>query len=190
MGFRIEDGKGRGNFVSVDGDNHLEVAAISLSKISSVADKGGAFGVMGRHTFQSTGATENILLVQNSNANKHVHIRSFIFGVETSTDVLATASFAATRTSGGTSKKPTQLNRGRADTSGIVVYDNSSNDLVLGVSLLEDFLETRFAAIETVQLDIADVVIIGPGNTVCFRGAGTAGDLITISAFVYEVGVE
>jgi hypothetical protein len=190
MGFRIEDGLGRGKFASVNAENHLEVASVTLPKIASVSHDGQAFSIIGRHTFQSTGATENIAFVQNNNSNKHVHLSSVTIAVKTSTGVLFTLSFGPTRTSGGTLKTPVQLNRGKAAASGVVVYDNSANNLVLGVTALEDFSEARFGMTMSAQLQGQDAVILGPGDTLCARGSGTAGDLITAHAFMYELELE
>ena len=187
MGFRIEDGKGRGKFAAVDSDNHLEVASITLPKIAAVSHDGGAFAMIGRHTIQVTDTVENFAYVLNNNSNKHVHIQSVTIAVKTSTGVLFTLSFGPTRTSGGTLKTPVQLNRGRATQSGVIVYDNSANNLVLGVTALEDFSEARFGMTMTAQLNGADAVILGPGDTLCARGTGTAGDIVTAHAFMYEV---
>jgi len=190
MGFRIEDGRGRGNFASVDRDKHLEVASIVLPKISSISKDGGAFSLIARHTFQVTDTVENIAFVQNANSDKQVHISSVTFAVKVTSYVIATLSFNPSRTGGGTAKIPVQLNRSRAAASGVVVYDNSSNDLVLGVTAIEDFSEARFGITSSAQLNGQDAVILGPGDTLCLRGSGTAGDLITASAFMYEVSNE
>jgi hypothetical protein len=190
MGFRIEDGLGRGKFASVDHENHLEVASVVLPKIASVSHEGAAFSIIGRHTFQVTDTVENIAFVQNNNANKHVHLSSVTIAVKTSTGVLFTLSFGPTRTSGGTVKTPVQLNRGKAAASGVAVYDNSSNNLVLGVTALEDFSEARLGMTSSAQLQGQDAVILGPGDTLCARGSGTAGDLITAHAFMYELELE
>ena len=187
MGFSIEDGKGRGRYASVDIDNHLEVASITLPRIASISRSGSAFAMLGRHTIQSTDTVENFAFVQNGNSNKSVHISSVTIAVKTSTGVLFTLSFGPTRTSGGTAKIPVQLNRGRAAASGVVVYDNSSNDLVLGVTSLEDFSEARLGMTASAQLQGQDAVILGPGDTLCARGAGTAGDMVTAHAFLYEI---
>lgn len=190
MGFRIEDGTGNGNYAKVDKDKHLAVAAVALPKIASVSHDGSAFAVLVRHTIQSTGVIENVGYLQNGNANVHVHIQSVTIAVQTATGMLVTLSFGPTFTSGGTSNPPTQLNRGRAKQSGVIVLDNTSNDLVLGVGSLEDFTEARFGMPITAQLDGADAVILGPGDTLCMRVTGTAGDLITASAFLYEAVTE
>ena len=190
MGFRIEDGLGRGKFASVDSENHLEVASVVLPKIASVSHDGAAFSIIGRHTFQVTDTVENIAFVQNNNSNKHVHLSSVTIAVKTSTGVLFTLSFGPTRTSGGTLKTPVQLNRGKAASSGVTVYDNSANSLVLGVTALEDFSEARLGMTMSAQLQGQDAVILGPGDTLCARGSGTAGDLITAHAFMYELELE
>ena len=186
MGFTIEDGTGNGNFAKVDSDKHLAVASVMLPKIAALSHEGNAFAVLARHTFQSTGVVEDIGILINNNSNYHVHVKNMTIAVLTATGVLATMSFGATHTSGGTDVPPAQLNRGRAKESGVQVLDNSANDLVLGVTSLVDLTEARFGMTMTAQIDSADSVILGPGDTMCVRGSGTAGDKITVSGFIYE----
>ena len=186
MSLRIEDGKGRGKYASVDHDNRLEVAAITLPLITSQAHEGRAFALLGRHTIESTGATENVAFIQNSNTNAHVHMQTLTYAVNATAEILLNVGFEASRTSGGTAITAVQLFRGSAREAGIVAHDNSSDDLVCGIASLEDFSEIRMASISTAHFESTGVVILGPGDTLLIRAKGTVGDQVTVGSFLYE----
>lgn len=186
MGFRLEDGKGRGRFASVDHDNRMEVASITLPMIASQARIGNAFALLGRHTIQSTAATENVAFIRNDNTAAYVHMQTLTYAVAATAELLLTVGFESSRTSGGLSVSPVQLFRGSAKESGIVAWDNSSNDLVAGVTSLENFSEVRMASIYTAHFESTGSVILGPGDTLLVRAVGTAGDKITVGSFLYE----
>jgi len=186
MGFRIEDGTGQGRYARVDSDNRLEVAALTLPLIAERSHNGDAYSVVGEHTIQSTGTEEHVLHIQNNNSNKHVHFSNITISAETSTLLDVEFMVATTYTSGGTAKTPVQLNRGSAKLSGLVAYDNSSNDLVIADSLEEKFCGAKFGSTMTVQMSGGDAVILGPGDSMLVQAYGTSGDVVGISAFVYE----
>ena len=188
MGFRIEDGKGRGRFAAVDHENRLEVSAVTLPLAADRAHEGNAFSIMGEHTLQASATEENVLHFQNGNADKHVHFFSTVLAVETSNTMTVRKYFSATRTSGGTSKIPVQLNRGSAAESGVVAYDNSSNNLVLGTTSQVQYCTTRFGSTFTRQLSHADSIILGPGDTFHVTVEGNSGAKITATIFIYESG--
>jgi len=186
MGFRVEDGKGRGYYASVDHDNRLEVASITLPLAADRSHEGLSFSLVGEHTLQASATEESVMYFRNGNSDKHMHLFSSTMCVEASNALTIRKYFESTYTSGGTSKTPVQLNRGSAKESGIVVYDNSSNNLVLGTTSQVKFFTARFGTTGTFQFGLSDAVILGPGDTIRITAEGTSGAKVSATMFIYE----
>jgi len=190
MGFRIEDGKGLGRFASVDSNLRLEVSSVTTPIISSRSQTGDSFSILGHHTIQASATTENLAFIQNGNADKNIYIQTVTYAVQITGVIELILAFGATRTSGGTVKTPVQLNRGSAKASGLLAWDNSSNNLVLGTTLAEDFSYIRLGLSSSAYFTSEGSVVLGPGDALYARVIGTAGDKVTAGSFFYEVREE
>lgn len=186
MGFRIEDGTGKGKFAAVSVTNRLNVDAVTTPVISDAAFNGDAYSIVGSHTLQSSDTDENVIYIKNQNADKLLYLQSIRFATKTSTGVLGKNVFGTTRTSGGTLKTPVQLNRGSAKLSGAVAYDNSTNNLVLVTTQMVEFARFRVGMTATFLAQSDGAIILGPADTWSVIAQGAAGNIIDVSIFCFE----
>lgn len=188
--FRIEDGKGRGRFASVSMENLLEVSSITTPIVASASKKGDAFGLVGEHTIQVTDTEENVAYIRNGNSSKYVYFTGVTLAVDASAKMQVSGYFNVSRTSGGLSIVPAQLNQGSAKESGVQFYDNSTNDLVLVTTAQKRYWTALFSTIQTASFPIENAIILGPGDTIRVTVKGTATDMVYMIAFVYECNPE
>jgi len=187
MGFRIEDGTGRGRTAKVNELNRLEVSAVTLTEISDIARSGGAFSVVARHTIQADSTEENLLYIKNNNDAKCIHLHSIRLAAKvTAAGLLVISYFDPVRVSGGTEKEAVQLNRQKAKAADADLYDNSSNDLSLTLTAAKEFAEFRLGATGTAFFESDGALVLGPGDTFGMTAEGIDGDLVTASIFFFE----
>jgi hypothetical protein len=187
MGFRIEDGKGRGKFASVNERNLLNVAAVTTPIISNASKLGDAYSVFGEHTIQAADTDENVLFLRNDKSNVDVYLQSLRLSCKTSTGVIVKNYFNTTYTSGGTTRTSVQLNRGSAKTSGMFCRDNASNNLVVTTTTLEEFTRFRMGLTTTILAISEGALILGPGDGYLTRCQGAIGDIVNENIFFFEV---
>ena len=191
MGMLIEDGKGRGRMAAVNDDNRLEVASVVIPIINNSAGNGDTYTLLGNHTVQSADTEENVIYLLNSNTSMHIHVQSFNYAVFSTEAVWLRTYFAVTRTSGGTARSPTQLNRGSAKQAGITSYDNSSNDLVLVTTNQVQFTEVVIPGINTLSVCYDGAILMGPGDSLRVTAeGGDVGDKVTVGLLFYECSGE
>lgn len=107
MGFKIEDGTGRGYTLKVGSDNRAAVAAVIQTEISDVSGVAGEAYVWASGTYSSSGG-DTILLVKNT-GDTHVHISGIWLSCDTDTRAVIHYP-AAEVTPTGTSITGTNLN--------------------------------------------------------------------------------
>lgn len=186
MAVRIEDGKGTGLLVEVNSKNRLMTSGITNSKFSELSTEGDAFIVYGKHDIQSSSTDEKLIYFKNNSTNKKIFLNTLVLSTNGSA-VKFEVFFDPVYTSGGTTLTALNANRVSSKSASSLVYDNSSNDLVMTIDSTKEILDIRLSSgLPTHVYDINGSIILGPSDTLAIVVEGTSGDKCRAQLTFYE----
>ena len=178
MGFQIEDGTGSGASAKVDGENNLQVRAISRSQIATVSDRHGE-SFTWSHSYNYD-AGDTVLLVSNSSTTKKLYIHFVAIGSDTSTQWVVHS--PAYPTLAGTEVTGVNTNRISGAAADAEAYGDEIGNTQANI------LATGFAmGNATAALWPEASIILGYHDTIAVDlvTAGTMGT-VTIAAYYHE----
>ena len=182
----LRDGTGKGFLAQVDRDNHLHAAVNSASRLSFVSRaRSGAYSIYGRRNFTASATDEGILFMEYVGSKKFFINEIICSGVGIANKVELFV--AATRTSGGTSVIPLNMNRVAPSVLEMDAYTGET-DLVVTSGDLE-IVDLRFGT-DTKNINFDGSLILTYGKTLYFKGevADHTTDKIRVMVLGYEEG--
>lgn len=188
----IQDGTGHGYEAEVNSNHQLQTRSIVRSEITGASEEGRGFVVLSRHTIVAANTEEALAVFTNASSTKTVFIDMLCVSSKGSLSTLYTY-FDGEYTSGGSARTPLNSNRGSTVESGVEIYDNSTDDLVVSSDANFQFCEMVLndASSNTLNVRYDAAIVLQPSQSMYFScESGAIGDKLNLSIMYHESSEE